>query len=84
MPDVLCNCGSAVVCSFERTQGLTDDYWDKEKVREKLEERMIKAYNQTHSVAVELGISHRDAAWVNALRKIEKAMLTRGWAWPVE
>ena len=22
-----------------------------------------------------------DAAWVNALRKIEKAMLVRGWAW---
>ncbi len=28
IPDVLANCGSAIVCSFERTQGLTDTYWD--------------------------------------------------------
>lgn len=28
IPDVLVNCGSAIVCSFEHTQGLTDTYWD--------------------------------------------------------
>lgn len=81
VPDVLVNCGSAIVCSFERTQGLTDQYWDRETVRAKLEERIIKAYQQTAAVARELNISYRDAAWVNALRKIEKAMLVRGWAW---
>jgi len=81
IPDVLTNCGSAIVCSFERTQGLTDQYWDRETVRAKLEERIVKAYRETHAVAEELHVSHRDAAWVNALRKIEKAMLIRGWAW---
>lgn len=34
VPDVLVNCGSAIVCSFERTQGLTDSYWDRETVRQ--------------------------------------------------
>ena len=81
MPDVLTNCGSAIVCSFERTQGLTDQYWDKDTVRNKLEERIVKAYRETTAVAKELEISYRDAAWINALRKIEKAMITRGWAW---
>ena len=81
VPDVLVNCGSAIVCSFERTQGLTDSYWDRETVRSRLEERIVKAYQQTAAVAKELGVSYRDAAWVNALRKIEKAMLVRGWAW---
>lgn len=81
IPDVLVNCGSAIVCSFERTQGLTDSYWDRDTVRDKLEERIVKAYQQTAAVAAELKISYRDAAWVNALRKIEKAMLVRGWAW---
>ncbi len=81
VPDVLTNCGSAIVCSFERTQGLTDQYWDRDTVRNKLEERIVKAYHETANVAKELGISYRDAAWTNALRKIEKAMLTRGWAW---
>lgn len=81
MPDVLTNCGSAIVCSFERTQGLTDQYWDKETVRAKLEERIVKSYHETHMTAQEMGISYRDAAWVNALRKIERAMVLRGWAW---
>ena len=81
VPDVLVNCGSAIVCSFERTQGLTDSHWDRETVRSRLEERIVKAYQQTAAVAKELGVSYRDAAWVNALRKIEKAMLVRGWAW---
>lgn len=81
VPDVLVNCDSAIVCSFERTQGLTDSYWDRETVRSRLEERIVKAYQQTAAVAKELGVSYRDAAWVNALRKIEKAMLVRGWAW---
>ena len=81
MPDVLCNSGSAIVCSFERTQGLTDTYWDRETVRAKLQERIEKAYEETHTTALELGINHRDAAWVHALKKIEKAMITRGWAW---
>jgi len=32
-------------------------------------------------VAKELNVSYRDAAWIGALKKIEKAMITRGWAW---
>ena len=84
MPDVLTNCGSAIVCSFERTQGLTDQYWDKETVQNKLEERITKAFRETYSVAQELNVSYRDAAWINALRKIEKAMITRGRAWEDE
>ncbi len=81
IPDVLTNCGSAIVCSFERTQGLTDQYWDKETVRSKLEERIVKAYHTMADVAKELNVSYRDAAWIGALKKIEKAMITRGWAW---
>ena len=81
MPDVLTNCGSAIVCSFERTQGLTDQYWDKETVQAKLEERIVKSFHETYDTAKELNVSYRDAAWINALRKIEKAMLIRGRAW---
>ena len=81
MPDVLCNCDSAIVCSFERTQGLTDSYWDAETVRANLEKRITTAYRRTYDTAKELNVSFRDAAWIYALKKIEKAMITRGWAW---
>lgn len=79
IPDVLANCGGAIVCSFERTQGLTDTYWDLETVNKKLEERILKAYKETVATAREKNTSFRNAAWVNALIKISKAMKARGW-----
>jgi len=79
IPDVLANCGGAIVCSFERTQGLTDTYWDLETVNEKLKERILKAYKDTVATAREKNTSFRNAAWVNALHKISKAMKARGW-----
>lgn len=79
MPDVLANCGGAIVCSFERTQGLTDTYWDLETVNKKLKERILKAYKETVATAREKNTSFRNAAWVNALIRISKAMKARGW-----
>jgi len=79
IPDVLANCGGAIVCSFERTQGLTDTYWDLETVNKKLKERVLKAYKETVATAREKNTSFRNAAWVNALIKISKAMKARGW-----
>lgn len=81
VPDVMVNCGSAVVCSFERTQGLTDSYWTREQVREKLEERMIWVYRETRNAAQTHDIDFREAAWVHALKRLEKAMAARGWVW---
>lgn len=79
VPDVVTNCGGAIVCSFERTQGLTDTYWELETVMEKLKERIIKAYRETLATARERNVSLRNAAWINALLKIEKSMKMRGW-----
>jgi len=79
IPDVLTNCGGAIVCSFERTQGLTDTYWDEETVSLKLKERIVKAYKETSETAGRSEVSFRDAAWMNALMKIQKAMKVRGW-----
>jgi glutamate dehydrogenase len=79
VPDVLTNCGSAIVCSFERTQGLTDTYWDLETVLEKLRERITKAYRETAEAAKKYNTTYRYGAWINALTKIGKAMKFRGW-----
>lgn len=79
VPDVVTNCGSAIVCSFERTQGLTDTYWDLETINSKLKERIVKAYRETVDTAEEKNTSLRNGAWVNALRKVSSAMKARGW-----
>ncbi|KUK98530.1 MAG: Glutamate dehydrogenase, partial [Atribacteria bacterium 34_868] len=67
------------VCGFERTQGLTDTYWDLETVNQKLQERILKAYHEAVATAEAKNTSLRNAAWINALQKIGKAMKARGW-----
>jgi len=80
IPDVVANCGGAIVCDFERAQGLANDYWPLEKVRERLRERILAVYEETRVKALAAGLSFRRAAWVNALTKIRAAMLWRGWS----
>ena len=79
VPDVLANCGSAIVCSFERTQGLTDDYWDLDRINSKLKDQITKAYRETMETAEGKNTSMRNAAWINALQKLQKSMKARGW-----
>ncbi|MDR0355910.1 MAG: Glu/Leu/Phe/Val dehydrogenase [Deltaproteobacteria bacterium] len=79
VPDVVANCGGAVVCDFERTQGLSNDYWSLEEVKTRLSKRMEKVFHETRKTSQELKIPMRQAAWALALKKIRAALLWRGW-----
>jgi len=79
IPDVVANAGGIIVCQFERIQGLTDTYWDIDTVNERLKVRILKAYEEMLNTADEMGISLREAAWVNGLRKVSAAIRMRGW-----
>ncbi len=79
VPDVAANVGGAIVCHFERIQGLTDEYWDIERVRSQLKDWITRAYQSMVATAREKNISLRMAAWVNALQKIEASVKKRGW-----
>jgi len=79
IPDIVANSGGIIVCQFERTQGLYDMYWDIDTIHERLKTRILKAYKETVNTASEMGISLREAAWVNALRKVGQAIRMRGW-----
>jgi len=80
VPDVVANSGGATVCHFERTQGLSDQYWDLETVNKRLEQRILKAYQDAVNVAREINTpSIRTGAWIHALRKLSKAIKLRGW-----
>lgn len=80
VPDVVANSGGATVCHFERTQGLSDQYWDLETVNSKLESRILGAYKSAATAAEKAGgVPLRIGAWIHALKMLEKAMKLRGW-----
>jgi glutamate dehydrogenase/leucine dehydrogenase len=80
VPDVVANSGGATVCHFERTQGLSDQYWDLETVNRQLEKRILAAYRSAAQRAEEAGgATLRLGAWIHALKMLEKAMQLRGW-----
>jgi len=79
VPDVVANCGGAIVCDFERTQGLANDFWPLGKVREKLQDRIITAYEEAQAKSRETRVPMRLGAWINALARIRAALLWRGW-----
>lgn len=80
VPDVLANAGSVHLCQMERTQGLSDDYWDLETINRLRRKRLVGGYRAAMNTAARHNItSARLGAWINALKRIEEAVKTRGW-----
>jgi glutamate dehydrogenase len=81
VPDVLANAGSVQVCQMERTQGLSDQQWDRETVRDLRRRRLLDAYRQAQRAADRHGLdSLRLGAWIHALERVQEAARLRGWA----
>jgi len=80
VPDVLANAGSVHLCQMERTQGLSDNYWDIETINHLRQERLVAGYRAALNTAAKHQTrSLRLGAWINALRRIEDAIRMRGW-----
>ena len=79
IPDVVANAGGAIVCHYERIQGITDDYWDLDKVNNRLNKQILTAYEDARDAANEFDTTTRLGAWIVALRKVAKAVKMRGW-----
>ncbi|EON91988.1 glutamate dehydrogenase [Marinobacter lipolyticus SM19] len=80
VPDVLANAGSVHLCQMERSQGLSDYYWDIDTINRMRQERLTRSYREALNTAAEYQVkSIRLGAWINALKRIEEAMHMRGW-----
>jgi len=80
VPDVLANAGSVHLCQMERSQGLYDNYWDIETINRLRQDRLVAGYEAAVATAARYKTqSVRLGAWVNALKRIEEAVKTRGW-----
>lgn len=79
VPDVVANAGGAIVCHYERIQGITWDYWNLEKVNNRLKDQILTAYEDSKATADELDTTLRLGAWIVALRRVSAAIKRRGW-----
>jgi len=80
VPDILANSGSVHVCQMERSQGLSDNRWPLEEVEFLRRTRQLHAYHEAQRAAARHDVrSLRIGAWINAMRRLEDAVHTRGW-----
>lgn len=77
-PDILANAGGVIVSHFEWVQALSGLYWEEKEVNERLENKLVKTFNQVWAKAENMKVSLRTAAYVVALERIAEVYKYRG------
>ena len=78
-PDFLANAGGVTVSYFEQIQCNMNYFWSKEEALEKLQYAMAKAFSSVYELAKEKNVYMRDAAYMIAIDRVNKAVKLRGW-----
>jgi glutamate dehydrogenase (NAD(P)+) len=78
LPDVLANAGGVVVSYFEWVQGLQEYFWKETEVNAKLNDIVVRAFNETWATREGRQTSMRVAAYGLAVLRVAEATTTRG------
>ncbi len=78
IPDILANSGGVTVSYFEWVQNQQAYYWTLEEVQMKLKRGINEAFQRTLKFQKDFDCSMREAAYVSAFDRLEKAMKLRG------
>ncbi|HET6318202.1 MAG TPA: Glu/Leu/Phe/Val dehydrogenase [Chloroflexota bacterium] len=78
VPDILANAGGVVVSYFEWVQDRYGYFWKEAEVNERLEEKMVAAFDAVWSTKERFEVDGRTAAYILAVERIIEARSLRG------
>ena len=78
VPDILANAGGVVVSYFEWVQDRYGYFWKEPEVNERLEEKMVAAFDAVWSTKEKFEVDARTAAYILAVDRIIEARSLRG------
>ncbi|UCH70917.1 MAG: Glu/Leu/Phe/Val dehydrogenase [Candidatus Bathyarchaeota archaeon] len=81
VPDILANAGGVTVSYYEWVQNLDREHWSLDEVNRKLENKMVKSFNDVYEIAKKEKSDMRTAALMLGIGRVGEAIKTLG-IWP--
>jgi glutamate dehydrogenase (NAD(P)+) len=78
IPDILANSGGVTVSYFEWVQNNMGFYWSEAEVNQRLEQYMVKAFQDVLRISLEYGVNMRVAAFMLGIKRVVDVIQLRG------